>query len=123
MRRTIALSLLLLFTSMLIAPLLAPDAEASLPPCCRRHGKHHCAMQLMLAQSGTPSGPPALEEKCPLWPKDGGAAHSATYKPETERCFFVAAVSRPARAAQSEVRGWRCFLGSHAMRGPPMPPA
>ena len=120
MRRMIALLLLTLFTWMLVAPLFAPDAEASLPPCCRRHGKHHCMMQMMLALSGTLSGPRAVEEKCPCQPKGGLAAYSAIYNPEAERRSFVEAVSQPVRAARSAARCQSCFLGSHAMRGPPI---
>jgi len=39
-----------LLLAVLIAPQLlwlgAPDPGSSLPPCCRRNGKHHCAMMM-----------------------------------------------------------------------------
>jgi hypothetical protein len=46
MRRTIALALTMIFSWMLIGPAFGPDADANLPPCCRRNGKHHCMMPL-----------------------------------------------------------------------------
>jgi hypothetical protein len=101
MRRAVALTLLALISWMLIAPLLAPEAEASLPPCCRRHGKHHCMMQRLLALSGKPGGPPALQEPCPCQPSGGGAVQSRVYTAPTLRLYepgFVQPVSLPERS-------------------------
>ncbi|HSM76231.1 MAG TPA: hypothetical protein VLT57_01330 [Bryobacteraceae bacterium] len=45
MRRLWALSLVFFFSFSLIAPaLFASNPEENLPACCRRDGKHHCAM-------------------------------------------------------------------------------
>jgi hypothetical protein len=58
MRRFLAIALLIAFGSPLVAPLFAAtaDPEASLPACCRSHGKHHCAMiHMMIASSGGPA--------------------------------------------------------------------
>jgi hypothetical protein len=57
MRRALALLLLAVIGSPLITPLLFASARADLPVCCRRDGKHHCAMGGMAgtASSQAPS--------------------------------------------------------------------
>jgi hypothetical protein len=72
-RRLLALSLLLLFSFPLAAPLfaLSANSEANLPACCRRDGTHHCRMKMQTpdtaAQERTPSFSAAV--KCPLYPR------------------------------------------------------
>jgi hypothetical protein len=73
-RRLCALLLLLLFAGpwLLISALPNAIPEASLPACCRAHGKHKCFMRLM-DQDGvaSTSGQPALSqisERCPYNP-------------------------------------------------------
>jgi hypothetical protein len=67
MRRVFAVTLVLVFSLPLIAPLLAstPD-ESQLPACCRRNGKHHCAMSMELGN--IPSRFRVVSEKCPYSP-------------------------------------------------------
>jgi len=70
MRRAWAAILMVLFSYPLIAPALAsgPD-DSQLPACCRRNGKHHCAMQMADMEMGNiPSGMVTLSEKCPYAP-------------------------------------------------------
>jgi hypothetical protein len=52
LRRLVSSSLLLLFSLMLLAPLLGAipaTAEENLPACCRRDGNHHCAKRAPVA--------------------------------------------------------------------------
>ena len=67
MRRAFAVTLVLVFSLPLIAPLLAstPD-ESQLPACCRRNGKHHCAMSMEVGN--IPSRFHVVSEKCPYSP-------------------------------------------------------
>ena len=65
MRRAIAISLMMLFSWTLMAPLFVPDADASLPACCRRNGKHHCNMARMSGQADGQRGFTTVAEKCP----------------------------------------------------------
>jgi len=54
----------------LISPfftLLQSDPEGSLPPCCRRDGKHHCAMNM--APLGPREGFFGPVKRCALFPK------------------------------------------------------
>ena len=62
MRRTIALALMMAFSWTLIAPIFGPDADANLPPCCRRHGKHHCMMRMMERFGGNQTGFTSVRE-------------------------------------------------------------
>ena len=68
MRRFLAIALLIAFGSPLVAPLFAAtaDPEASLPACCRSHGKHHCAMMHRMMASS--SGPALQAPPCPFYP-------------------------------------------------------
>jgi hypothetical protein len=118
MRRTIALSLLLLFGWTLVAPLWARDAEANLPACCRRHGEHHCSMG---ALGGGQRALPIVHEKCPHSPASASAVHSPTFKPEAAELFYAEVVSHPARAPQTEALYRLSTLRSHQKRGPPSP--
>ena len=51
------------------APLAYPDPESNLPACCRRDGKHHCAMmEQFLAQQKAQDGETRIRvtgERCP----------------------------------------------------------
>ncbi|MCU1258919.1 MAG: hypothetical protein JWO80_1804 [Bryobacterales bacterium] len=71
MRRAFASLLLAIFSFPLIAPSLLTNAISELPSCCRRGGKHRCAMAEKSGQVGTPNGPVlnASQPKCPLFPK------------------------------------------------------
>lgn len=100
MRRGFSIFLVLFFG---LGPLLAltnGSEDASLPPCCRRHGAHHCAMyaQIMAMRARFGFDPnPAFEAPatCPLYHGPGFG-------------MLMPAHALVAAAAQ---------LGSDAMRG------
>ena len=120
MRRAIAISLLMLFSWTLLAPLLAPGADANLPACCRRNGKHHCncMMRGMGQLAGNRKGLTAVSEKCPCCPASACVAPSPSCKPEAA-AFHAEAVFHPAPAPQPQARSLVFFLSSHPKRGPP----
>ena len=120
MRRAIALLLMLVFSSLLMAPLFASDPEANLPPCCRSHGKHHCMMRRMQRPDGR-SGIAALREKCPCFPAGTVAAHSWQFAPEPSRALYPAAVNALRVPAQTVPALAPFFFDSHPKRGPPAP--
>jgi hypothetical protein len=71
MKTATAILALLLLGLPSVAPLLAQNAEAALPACCRRDGKHHCTM-LTIQLSPANSSRPAIsrvDPKCPLFPR------------------------------------------------------
>jgi hypothetical protein len=121
MRRTIALSLLMIFSWMLSAPFFAPDAEASLPACCRRHGKHHCMMRMMGRIYSNQKGFTTVTEKCPYQTASTNAAHSPTPAPEAGKHFYAEVVRHPACAPQMVARFSISFHRAHQKRGPPTP--
>jgi hypothetical protein len=118
MRRGIALALTMIFSWLLMAPLYSPDADASLPACCRRHGKHHCMMRMSEPPTGGP-GLASVSEKCPYMPASTGAVYSAKFNPESSQQFFAEVVCHPAFAPQTQARFRLSFLRSHQKRGPP----
>ncbi|HZQ45254.1 MAG TPA: hypothetical protein VFA99_18525 [Acidobacteriaceae bacterium] len=67
MRRLLSILLLAAFALPLVAPALAlaQDPDAGLPACCRRHGRHHCAM---LERQKDPSAH-QVGAVCPAWPQ------------------------------------------------------
>jgi hypothetical protein len=74
-----AILLLAWFGAGLIAPAFAAGGDSNLPACCRRDGKHHCAMP------GPESAPgAAIQAVCPAFPLAGAApAHGriAAFRP------------------------------------------
>lgn len=121
MRRTIAISLLMLFSWGLIAPVLAPDSEANLPACCRRNGKHHCAMRIMAVLDNSQRGFTTITDKCPCYPASASVVHSSTFKPEARDAVYAEARHHLARAPQTEALYRVSLLRSHQKRGPPPP--
>jgi len=111
---------MMLFSWMLIAPLFAFDADANLPPCCRRNGKHHCMMRMMERCGGQQKGFTSVSEKCPCFPVSTCAGQSPIFKPEAEGQFYADVVRHPALAPQSEALCRISSLRSHQKRGPPL---
>lgn len=121
LRRPIALSLLAWFSWMLILPMFAPDAEANLPPCCRRNGKHHCMMRMMQRPSGHEKRLGTASEKCPYLPVSTCAVYSQTFKPECGEIASIEVVRPVPSAPQQESLRSAFLLRSHQKRGPPAP--
>ncbi|HEX3435149.1 MAG TPA: hypothetical protein VHT24_00160 [Pseudacidobacterium sp.] len=119
MRRFIAISLLLLFGLPLIAPALALDmSEGSIPACCRRGGKHHCAMPGE-ATSQQGHDVTVIAEKCPCTPAVAAIFHFNTFAPQADSAIFAAITSHPAIHAQTEAQYRISFDRSRQKRGPP----
>ena len=73
MRRGIAILLALIFGAGPLTSALPGAEDASLPPCCRRHGAHHCAMaarieamRAAIERDGRTSV--SAPDTCPLYP-------------------------------------------------------
>jgi hypothetical protein len=115
MRRFPAILLAAIFGFSVIGPALVVDANANLPACCRRDGKHHCAK---IDTSG--AGLKAVGPRCAEFPKAGAfPLHSGTALPGSSQCVFGAILRHPAMAAQAAA-GYRIsFSRSRQKRGPP----
>ncbi|MGA2671690.1 MAG: hypothetical protein ABSE99_00570 [Terracidiphilus sp.] len=72
MRRGLSIFLILFFWLGPLAATLPGSDQSRLPPCCRRHGAHHCAMAMRMAaaMAQAASGKPVLTapSQCPLFP-------------------------------------------------------
>jgi hypothetical protein len=124
MRRAIAISLMMLFSWTLIAPLLTLNAEANhCACCCCKNGKHRCMckMHRTAQQANNQKGFSTVSEKCPCSPASACAVRSPIYKPETEKRFYAEVVFNPVCAPQSETQPRISFLRCHPKRGPPAP--
>jgi len=74
-RRLSATLLLALFGFSLMGPaVFASDPESNLPACCRRSGKHHCAIG---TPDGSSSGPALQAGTCPSFPSLRGVTASS----------------------------------------------
>lgn len=122
MRRVWAAILVVLFSYPLIAPAFASlPGDAELPACCRRNGKHHCAMymaEMMLGQLS--SRFVTVQEKCPYAP----FAHCPlmlphSFPPAARRT--VAGLSQgPAPIVRAAEAGYRISADrTRHKRGPP----
>ncbi len=120
MRRGLAILLMVLFSFPLISPaLFASDAGSNLPACCRRGGRHHCAMMAM--QSESSSGPAMQVGRCPLFPTTGEIPGSpAVSLPPVSQAIFAGLLSHPASCPQAEVLCLISYSRAGQKRGPPV---
>jgi hypothetical protein len=118
-RRTSAILLLALFSFSLIGPaVLASDPESNLPACCRRNGKHHCAMG---TQTGSSSERSVQSGACPSFPSIRAIPAAAnTGLPKASPAAFAPVLNYPASHPQTEplLRIWFSLAGQK--RGPPL---
>jgi hypothetical protein len=118
-RRTSALLLLAIFSFSLIGPaVLASDPESNLPACCRRNGKHRCAMG---TQTGSSSERSVQSGACPSFPSIRAIPAAAnTGLPKASPAVFAPVVNCPASHPQTEplLRIWFSLAGQK--RGPPL---
>jgi hypothetical protein len=125
MRRGFSIFLILFFGLGPLSALIDGTEDASLPPCCRRHGAHHCAMYqrvlAMRAQQALDPRPAVSDPlTCPNYPGPAIAmlmpAHAVTAAVVEATAAWMAvshvAVPRYAPAVSAPLR-------AHAGRGPP----
>jgi hypothetical protein len=121
MRRALASFLLSVFSFPLIAPAIFADAESNLPECCRRNGKHHCAMMMDSVAPATGVSVRTVQPRCPLYP-GAPATPAGDYVAvlKSSGSVFAAFVSHPAIQIQVEA-GYRVSSSRWAhKRGPPV---
>jgi hypothetical protein len=120
MRRLVALPLLALFSISLIGPaVFVTNADSSVPECCRRDGRHRCAMAENGSEPG--SGPVLQSDTCPSFP----GAHAMAPRPDPGQVgIYQALVGVSAGHAASRARPESLFRISFSRagqkRGPPI---
>jgi hypothetical protein len=120
MRRILAITLLIAFGFPLLAPAFAAtaDPEASLPPCCRSHGTHHCAMmhRMLVASNGPSFTPPP----CPFYPTPSTSPRTVAASLAAPPRLAEAQLLAPAPRTASPHRAAATFIASaNLKRGPP----
>lgn len=123
MRRGVSTLLLSFFIAFfLLGPLAAAmgDDDASLPPCCRRHGAHHCSMARLRAAI-IASGKPVVTapSTCPSYPGDNAltAAPLHGLAPAFAAEFSLPAVLHSPAAARAAARA--SATSTRSSRAPP----
>ena len=111
-RRILASLLLVLFGFSLIAPaLFASDPDSKLPACCRRNGKHHCAL-------ATGSGFHAA--RCADFPSINAIPATQTAGlPGLSRSTFIALIVQPGNLSQLKTHSRLSYSQAGQKRGPP----
>jgi hypothetical protein len=119
MRRMLAILLMAVFGFPLISPaLFASDAESNLPACCRRGGKHHCAM--MASESESQSGPLLQAGRCSFFATASATPGSpAVSLLPVSQAIFAGLLSHPASCAQTEALCRISYSRAGQKRGPP----
>jgi hypothetical protein len=111
-RRASAILLVAVCSLSLIGPAFT-DANSALPSCCRRDGRHHCAM------TGK-AGVQLTRQKCSNYPEAGAApACFKTLAAKPSHTLYAAILTYPAGHAQTEARYGASFNRSRQKRGPP----
>jgi hypothetical protein len=77
-------------------------------------------MQRLLATSGKPGGPPALQEHCPCQPSGGGAVQSRMYVAAAPRQLCAGIVQPASLSERSETPRPIAALDVPPQRGPPI---
>lgn len=117
MRRLLAISLLLLFTTPFVLPLFGTSAvEATIPACCRRNGKHHCMMYMAWMQERTFH---TVREKCPYSIAPPAILVLRSFTPSAAASVFAGITRHPALFPQTEAQFRISFDRSRQKRGPP----
>jgi hypothetical protein len=125
------LSILLFAATMLplCAPLLSMVAAAEMPlaACCRRDGKHHCAMsaaeRAILMGEGDAAKAVWVRALCTMYPQRQsslGAVHLSCFVPERRALQATDAVCDPSAELQAECLRRISFDRSRQKRGPPI---
>ncbi len=125
--RAISGVLLAFFLLPFFLPFFSFGSESALPACCRRNGKHHCAMSARLRESvqGASSGPVVrnVTSPCPYRSRLLMAFVFRVLFAPGARVFSGQAVSYPAPNAETTVVPRLSEMRSNLKRGPPSLPA
>lgn len=117
MRRLLAIPMMLLMLLPFAADYLgASTAEASIPACCRRSGKHQCSMG-----EGQSSGnhERALRGKCPYSCASAAVIVPASFAPAAAAAIYSGVLQHPSVSPQTDARRRISYDRARQKRGPP----
>jgi hypothetical protein len=103
---------------LIFADLISP-AENTLPACCRRDGKHHCAMMAAAPEPLPDTQIKAEAPVCPFRSQASITAFALAYLPAASATHFAGLESHPAIHEQTHAALRVSETRSHQKRGPP----
>jgi hypothetical protein len=124
MRHGLSIFLVLFLGLGPLAVTLRTSDESRLPPCCRRHGAHHCAMsgaviaRMVKAAYGSP---PALAAPahCPFFPGYTAASTVPVYALAASAVCLPVLLAQAHAPAAGRAAARLIQLSMHTGRGPP----
>jgi hypothetical protein len=120
MRRLLAITLLIAFFAPAAAlSLTTTGSEAGLPPCCRRHGAHHCAMRHWMLRQADSRAPLAVPGPCPFYPVAATAPQTVSFALGTTPQFATMLHGTAALQAESPRTAHHLASSVPTTRGPP----
>jgi hypothetical protein len=120
MRRLSAIALFAALVIPAVLPFLAVSSpDANLPACCRRDGRHHCAMMAMMERASHEISFRTQPPACPYRSQSVLLARSFSVHPSASMAFYAALVEHPAIHAQTVAARLVSAARSHRKRGPP----
>jgi len=122
MRRGFSIVLMLVFGLMPLSPLIDGSEDVNLPACCRRHGAHHCAMNMaamraMMATDRTPGFAAPLT--CPYYPSAANAMSTPPPALTVSTASVAVLAAQPYGASAAPAAPASTPGRSHSGRGPP----
>ena len=123
MRRLVSIFLLAFFSLGPFAATLEASRDARLPACCRRHGAHHCAMNLQTASAlADPASGSAIltaPSTCPAFPASTAATASGPRVLAAATATLPAPLSQLHSPTASGASARVSNLRTRCSRGPP----
>lgn len=115
MRHLLAIPMMLLMLLPFAADYLgASAAEANIPACCRRSGKHQCSME----QSSS-SRERVLREKCHCSYASAAAIVPASFAPAGAAAIYAGVLQHPSVSPQTDAQCRISYDRTRQKRGPP----
>jgi hypothetical protein len=116
MRRWLAIPMMLLMLLPFAADFFGASAEASIPACCRRGGRHQCSM----GEGQSPdSRERVLREKCPYSCTSVAVIVPASFTPAAAAAIYAGVLRHPSVSPQTDARHRISYDRARQKRGPP----
>jgi hypothetical protein len=119
--RAFALAILLAVITPSFLVLAVPSSipSGNLPACCRRDGKHHCAMMMAAEQVAGDHQFSSVMEKCPFRDASINGSRASSYGVTRALAYYDELLSHPSQHEQVFAAARIAKARSHCKRGPP----
>ena len=118
MRRCAAILLVAMFSFSLIAPAALADSASTVPACCRRGGKHHCAN--LEGHSASTSDVAVRGSRCAEFPTEKALPGNGAVGLSGAGPAIAVLVRLTAYQAPSELPASDSYSRAGQKRGPPL---